>query len=461
MKNRTKSRKKRKAPVTLTTIRPMVAGIDIGSREHWVCGPQRPDGEPNVERFGTTTPELEELADWLIGQGVESVAMESTHVYWIPLYEILEERGLEVILVNSRHLNGVPGRKTDFLDCQWIQLLHSCGLLKGSFRPKEDICALRALQRQLDNLAAERTKCVQWMQKALDQMNVKVHHAVTDITGKTGMSIIRAIVAGQRDPAQLATLRDYRCRKSEAEITAHLTGNWRSEHLYNLGSALRLFDVIEAEITSYEKEVVQKMKRLQPPERQDAVPLPHPNSEKEKTIQRLGEQQQRTDLYRISGVDLFHIDGIRAKTATTIFTEVGTDLSPFPNENAFVSWMRLAPRVAISGGKPLPRRRNSLGASRVAHVLRMAALTLARSQTALGAYFRRIARRKGKGVAVFATARKLATLVYRMLRYGEPYVDEGAQRYEARYLKRRIDALQDSARALGYVLTPQQHHAEA
>jgi transposase len=225
----------------LPVLRPNVAGIDIGSTMHWVCGPAQADGIPNVKTFGTTTPDLNALADWLTGQGVESVAMESTYVYWIPLHEILEARGIEVVLVNARHFRYVPGRKTDMKDCQWIQLLHSCGLLKGSFRPAEEICALRALQRQMDNLVEERTRCVQWMQKSLDQMNVQVHRAVTDLTGKTGMAIVRAIVAGERDPSKLAAYRDQRCKKTISEIAKHLYGNWRDEHLYNLGSALRLY----------------------------------------------------------------------------------------------------------------------------------------------------------------------------------------------------------------------------
>jgi transposase len=197
-KRKKNSKEKQTPPASLPVIRPMVAGVDIGSKEHWVCGPQRADGKPNVEVFRTTTPQLQELADWLVEQGVESVAMESTYVYWIPLYEVLEARGIEVVLVNARHLRGVPGRKTDMRDCQWLQLLHSCGLLRASFRPVEAICTLRALQRQMDNLVSERVKCVQWIQKELDQMNVQVHRAVTDITGKTGMAIVRAIVIDLR-----------------------------------------------------------------------------------------------------------------------------------------------------------------------------------------------------------------------------------------------------------------------
>jgi len=441
-------------PTSLPAIRPLVAGLDVGSSEHWICGPARADGQPNVRGFGTTTDQLQALADWLAEQGVESVAMESTSVYWIPIYELLESRGIEALLVNARQLHNVPGRKTDVTDCQWLQLLHSCGLLRGSFRPSEAITRLRALQRQLANLVAERTRCVQWMQKALDQMNVQVHRAVTDLTGTTGLAIVRAIVGGERDPARLALHRDYRCRKSAAEIARYLTGTWRDEHLFNLTSALRLFDALEAEIAAYDAQLLTAVESLQPPDRQaDPVP-PHPNPAKEKAIKARGEQQARTTLWRFAGVDLTRIDGISAGAAQVVLTEVGPDLAAFPSEDQFVSWLRLCPRTPISGGKPLKKRRNGLGANRIAGVLRMAATSLQRSKTALGAAFRRIARHKGGAVAVFATARQLAQLIYRMLRYGHDYVDIGEQAYHQRFLVRRFAALTESARSLGYTLVP-------
>ncbi len=453
--NKTHGRKGSGPAASLPAVRPLVAGIDIGSKTHWVCGPQRADDKPNVRVFRTTTPELEALADWLTAEGVESVAMESTHVYWIPLYEILEARRIEVVLVNARHLRSVPGRKTDMKDCQWLQLLHSCGLLQGSFRPGEQICALRALERQLDNLVAQRGRCVQWMQKALDQMNVQIHRAVTDLAGKTGMAIVRAIVAGERDPVRLAAYRDRRCRHTEAEMMEYLKGNWRDEHLYNLASALRLYETFNAEIATYEAELAEKLKALQPPERRDQPPPSHPNPNKEKAIRRRGEADKRTDLYRFAGVDLLHIDGIGVGCAATILSEIGTDLSAFSTEKKFVAWLRLSPRTAISGGKPIRKRRNSLGANRIAGVLRMAALTLQRSKTALGAYYRRIARRKGGAVAVFATARKIAIHVYRMLRYGQSYHDIGEAAYQAAYRNRKLAVLKNTANSLGYTLTPQ------
>jgi transposase len=451
-KGRQSSKSKTMVAAALPVLRPMVAGIDVGSQEHWVCGPARAEGEPNVRVFRTTTDQLQELVDWLIEQGVQSVAMESTSVYWIPLYELLESRGIEAVLVNARQLHNVPGRKTDFHDCQWIQQLHSCGLLRGSFRPGEAIVALRALQRQLSNLVELRTRYVQWMQKALDQMNVQVHRAVTDLTGVTGLAIVRAIVAGERDPARLAELRDRRCRKSVQEIARYLTGTWRQEHLFNLASALRMFDDIEKMIASYDAELLKQIEALQPPERRDASVPRHPNPTKHRELTARGEQPTRAAFWRFAGVDLTRIDGIAAGAARIILTEVGPNLNAFPSEQKFVSWLRLCPRTPISGGKPLKKRRNGLGANRIAGALRMAASSLQRTKTALGAAFRRIARRKDASVAIFATARRLAQLVYRMLRYGQDYVDVGEKAYDLQFQLRRLAGLKEAARALGYTL---------
>lgn len=454
-----KGTRPRRATQRLAVIQPDVAGIDLAAEEHWVCGPAQQSGVPNVRRYGTRTHELEALADWLIAQGVKSAAMESTSVYWIPLYELLESRGIEVLLVNARQLSHVPGRKTDMQDCQWLQLLHSCGLLRGSFRPKDEICKLRALHRQYANLVAERSRAIQWMQKALDQMNVQVHRAVSDLSGKTGMAIVRAIVAGERDPMLLAQNRDFHCRKSVEVIATYLRGNWRDEHLFNLKMALVLYDQIAEMLCGYEAQMARQMQALQPPERQDVPIPPHPNRTKERVIRSRGEQAQRTDLWRFAGVDLTRIDGIRADACRLILTEIGPDLTAFPSEKHFVSWLRLSPRTAISGGKVLPRRRNAMGATRIAGVLRMAALAVGKSKTALGAAYRRIARRKGANVAVFATARKLATLIYRMLRFGQDFIDEGMHAYEARFQAQRIHNLHSMAKQLGYQLTPLETHS--
>lgn len=446
------SRKKSRATTSLPAIRPDVAGIDVGSSQHWVSAPPKPGGEPNVRVFGTTTPDLQELVDWLSAEGVTSAAMESTSVYWIPLYELLEARGIEPVLVNARQLHNVPGRKTDFSDCQWLQQLHSCGLLRGSFRPSEAISRLRALQRQVANFVEERTRSVQWMQKALDQMNVQVHRAVSDLTGQTGMAIVRAIVSGERDPQALAALRDRRCRKSEAEIARHLTGTWRDEHLFNLTSALRVYDMLDEMIRTYDQRLVEELKLLQSPDRQDQLPPKHPSIAKEREFKYRGHQEMRTMLWRFAGVDLTRIDAISAGAGQVILTEVGPNLTAFPSEKHFVSWLRLCPRTPISGGKPIKKRRNGLGANRIAGVLRMAATSMQRSKTALGAAFRRIARHKGGAVAVFAIARRLAQLVYRMLRHGQDYIDVGAKAYDATFASKRLASLQAAARGLGYTL---------
>jgi transposase len=448
---KSKSGNRRKVP--LATLRPMVGGIDIGSTEHWVCMPTGEDGEEvEIRSFGTTTTQLEALVDTLAERRVRSVAMESTSVYWIPLYELLEERGIEPVLVNARQLQNVPGRKTDIHDCQWIQTLHSHGLLRGSFRPADAIVRLRSLHRQQTNFIQERTRCVQWMQKSLDQMNVQVHRAVTDLTGDTGMAIIRAIVAGERDPARLAAHRHHRCGKSEAQIAEHLRGNWREDHLFNLQSALRIYDSLQTAIADYDRQLLVQLHALQAPERQDQEVPRHPNPAKERSIRGKGHQEARTTFWRFSGVDLSRIDGIGAGAALAILTEIGPNLAAFPDEKHFVSWLRLCPRTPISGGKPLKKRRNGLGANRIAGVLRLAAVALQRSKSALGAEFRRIARHKSGAVAVFAIARKLAQLVYRMLRHGQDYVDIGEEAYEQRSRTRRLAGLNAAAKSLGYTL---------
>ena len=440
----------KRAEGTLAVVRANVAGIDLGSVEHYVACPLR-DGQANVKVFGTATPELAALADWLQVEGVVSVAMESTGVYWIPLYELLDQRGIEVVLADARQIKHVPGRKTDMIDCQWLQLLHSCGLLRGAFRPADAFCRLRALVRQKSTLIDEQATWLNRMQKSLDQMNVRVHRAVSDISGTTGMAMIHAIVAGERDPRQLAGLRDERCSRSVREMIEELTGNWREDHLFNLKEALAMYEFILARIAAYEAEIQRILKELAPKTELEPAPQPS-NPNKRKQLRARGQEPLRQALYCVCASDLTSIDGISTSTAEVVLSEMGADLSAFPTERHFVSFLKLSPKLAISGGKPLYKRPKGTASTRVGAALRMAALALRNSKTALGAYYRRIARRKGASVAVFATARKLAILIYRMLRYGMAYVDEGVQVYEQRFQAARLQMCEQIANQFGYKL---------
>jgi transposase len=438
----------------LPVIRQDVAGIDLGSEQHWVCAPTGDRTDREIAVFGATTPELIRMANWLKERKVESVAMESTGVYWIAPHEVLEAAGLEILLVDTRQLARVPGRdkKTDRTDCEWIQRLHSCGLLRGSFRPQQDVCMLRTLVRDKANLVAESGDWVRRMQKSLDQMNVRVHRAFSDIDGVTGLAILRAIVEGERDARELAKLRDPRCRKTEEEIAEQLSGHWREDHLFSLRQSLKMYDAIQQRIADYDGEILRKLAAMQREEFREQPPPKVRNPQKAKAMKKRGEEPMREALFRMSGVDLTSIDAIGVETVQVVLSEYGHDLSRFPTEKEFVSHVTLAPRRPTSGGKPVRKKRRNTASTRVAGTLRMAALSLRNSGTALGAYYRKIARRIGGDVAVFATARKLATLIYRLLRWGQPYVDEGAEAYEARYQQIRITALKAKAKELGYEL---------
>ena len=433
-----------------------VAGIDLGSQSHWVCAPNKQSSGREVAEFGGTTPELVRMAKWLRERNVESVAMESTGVYWIAPHEILEAEGFEILLVDTRQLARVPGRnkKTDPTDCEWIQRLHSCGLLAGSFRPKEDICILRTLVRDKANLVAESGDWVRRMQKSLDQMNVRVHRAVSDLNGVTGMSIVRAIIDGERNPQKLAKLRDPRCRRSEEEIAEELTGHWREDHLFSLSQSLKMYDSVQQRIAAYDQEIMRKLAEMGKNTLRGSGAPPVNNPQKAKSIKKRGEEPMRQALYKMSGVDLTSIDSVGVETVQVVLSEYGSDLRCFPSEKHFVSHVTLAPRTPKSGGKPLKKKKRNSASTRVAAALRMAALSQRHSQTALGAYYRNIARRLGADVAVFATARKIAIFIYRMLRWGQPYVDIGAAAYEDQYKERRIKALTSRAKQLGYHLNP-------
>jgi len=426
----------------MTVKHPNAAGIDIGSASHFVA--VRPDrGEDTVREFGCFTEDLEAMARWLLECGVDVVAMESTGVYWIAPYEILESHGLKVHLVNARHVKNVSGRKSDVLDCQWLQQLMTFGLLRGAFRPEGDICALRAVSRQRDALLREQARQVQRMQKALTQMNVQLTNVITDIAGKTGQDIIRAIVAGERAPEKLAKLRNYRIHASEEKIAKSLEGNWREEHVFCLGQALALFDTYQKLIA----EADTKLEELIKPMRRSEKMLP-PNKKKGR-----GKNAPSFDvlnmLYQWIGVDLTRIGGIDVTTALKVVVELGTDLSKFKNAKHFASWLGLCPGTKISGGKKLSGASKRLP-NRVAQALKLAAQGLWRSHCALGAYYRRMAARLGAGKAITATAHKLSRLIFAMLTKGEDYVERTQHQYEEAFRNRSLANLKRRAKALGY-----------
>lgn len=423
----------------LAEIRRQVAGIDIaGHADHYVCGPRRDDGEHDLTHFGTTTAELRKLVAWLQERRVESVALESTSVYWIPVADVLESEGIEVVLVDSREVRMVPGRKSDVKDCQWLQKLHSCGLLRGGFRPPERVAAVRTLLRERENLTGMRTQCLQQMQKSLDQMNIRVHHAVSDIDGKTGLAIIDSIVGGQRDPRALAKLRDPRCKKSEREIAEHLTGTWREEHLFNLDQAYRTLRFVDERLAEYDAKAAAMFQALAV----DSGKPPPPTLSDKSTPKERDHAEEKRGLARIMGVDLTALPGIGYDTAATVIAELGPDLTRFPTERHFASYLGLAPSLGKSAGKNVRQRKRCRNTSRAGRALRMSANSLQRSQTELGAFFRNVARRTDRKTAVKATARRMAHMIFRAVRYGVAYVDNGVQAYEMRTRERTLKAVQ-------------------
>jgi transposase len=436
---------------TLQQLNLNAAGLDIGAEEIYACVPADRD-EQSVRVFGTFTVDLHALADWLEACGIDTVAMESTGVYWIPVYEILEARGFELCLVNARHLRNVPGRKTDILDCQWIQQLHTYGLLRASFRPPEEICALRALARHRRNLVRYRAAHIQHMQKALQLMNIKLTQVVSDITGVTGLSIIRAIVAGQRDPRVLARLRNPQCAKSEEEIAKALQGNYKTEHLFVLKQGLAQYDFYHQQIQECDTEMEGRYAAWLPSDAGDpASPPPKPKRGKPRKNQ--AHFDLATSLYRMVGVDLTAVDGLDALSVQDIITEIGVNVNPWPTVKHFASWLSVSPYNDKSGGKVL-RRGTKKTQNRASTAFRLAAQSLSRSDSALGAFYRRMRAKHGPAKANTATAHKLARIVYHMLKYREAYVDPGEDYYQQRYRERTIRNLKRKAAKLGMELVP-------
>ena len=448
-KQRTKSKSRPDPFSGLPPLNLNAAGIDIGSREHYVAVPTDRDPKP-VQSFKTFTCDLNRLADWLQVCRIDTVAMESTGVYWIPLYQILESRGFQVYLVNARHVKNVPGRKSDVLDCQWIQKLHTFGLLNSSFRPADEIGVLRCYLRQRNNLISSASSCIQHMQKALTEMNIQLANVISDISGQTGLAIIRAIVHGERDPNKLAQMRDYRIHASQETIAKSLQGNWRQELVFTLSQSLELFDTYQSKIADCDRQIQSHLGTF--PNNADAVDKPLPPRKPDKRPHGNSPRfDLRDELYRISGVDLTSIEGIDITNAQSIISEIGLDMTRWKTEKHFASWLGLCPDNRITGGK-VTKRGSRHVINRAAHTLRMAATTLNKSKTALGANFRRLKARLGAPKAITAMAHKLARLVYRMLKYGRGYVDKGMQHYEKKFREQRIKWLKKQANEYNFQL---------
>jgi len=437
----------------LPLINPNAAGIDIGADRHWVSVPVGRDSE-NVRSFACFTADLYTMADWLHQCGIETVAMESTGVYWIAVFQILESRGFEVKLGNAHYVKTVPGRKTDVLDCQWLQQLHTYGLLAGSFRPEEQICVLRSYIRQRDNLIKSACVHVQRMQKALTEMNLQLHRVISDITGTTGMAIIHAIIAGERNPQKLAAFKDGRIKASCGEIAGALTGDYRPELVFILQQELQLYEFYQAQIAATDAQIEQCLGSFADKVDVTSKPLAKPKRRGKKQPGNAPQFDLRTHLYRISGVDFTQIDGFGALTVLTLLSEVGLDPSRFPTVKHFTSWLGLCPGSRITGGKIKSSKTRPV-ANRAANAFRMAAQTLCRSHSALGAFYRRMQARMGAPKAITAAAHKLARIFYHLWTSGGAYTDPGIDAYERQYRDRTVKYLQKKARALGFDLVAQ------
>lgn len=436
-----------KIPVKATAllvVEPDAAGLDVASRVHFVAVPPDRDSQP-IRRFGCYTSDLNEMAEWLKSCGIKTVAMESTGVYWVPVYDVLEQHGLDVRLVDARQVKNVSGKKSDVEDCEWLRRLHSYGLLNSAFRPKPEIVTLRGYWRHRRTLVEQCARLIQLMHKALEQMNVQLHKAVADVAGQTGMAIIRAIAAGEREPAELARFRHRTCKLSVEKFVAALSGNFKREHVFALKQSLAAFDSFQDQLHLCDLEIQAYMAQL-PTRTEQRQPQPVAKRRKNQPHFDL-----RSEQIRVSGVDLCAIPGIDALTAQTAFTEVGLDVERFPSEKHFTSWLCLSPNNRKTGGR-IRSSRTRRSAHRLATALRVAAQSVGRSKTSLGAFYRRLRARLGPAKANTATARKIACLIYRMLKYGQPFVEQGEQAYEAAHRQRTIRSLGRRAQHLGLKL---------
>ena len=462
-KNRSKSpkkvnkkrarRKKSLQEQKLEMINPNAAGIDVASEEMWVCVPED-RVEHNVRKFGAFTCDLYAIADWLAECAVKSVAMESTGIYWIPLYQILEERGFEVCLVNARQMKNVSGRpKTDRLDCRWIQRLHSYGLLMPSFRPEDEICQLRSLLRHRDALIRGAARHIQHMQKALHQMNILLDKVISDITGVTGTAIIKAMLAGEHDPVTLAKLRNPHIKKPEDEIAKALEGDYREEHLFVLRQAHEAYQFAREQMQRCDTTIEAWLTRTEKVIDASTHPLPPSTSSHKKPQNNEPAYDARSYLYEIYGVDLTQIPGFQASTIQTLLSEVGRDVGKWKTEKQFTSWLGLCPNFKRSGGKDMSSQTRKIQ-SRSARAFRMAARALDKSTSYLGAFYRRMKARLGKPKALTATARKLAVIFYHMVKHGTTYQELGEDYYRKQQKQRQLKRLKKQAKFFGFDLVP-------
>ena len=430
----------------LEVVHPEAAGIDVGGREHWVAINPEIDEQP-VRSFGCFTSDLREMADWLVDKGVRSVALQSTGVYWMPVLEVLEQHGLEVYLVNARHTKNLPGRKSDIQECQWLLKLHTFGLLNQSFQPNDAIRAVRSLWRQRGNWVAHASTTIQRIQKVLTEMNIQLSNVLSDLSGVSGMGILRAIGDGERDPWKLAALVRREVKAKPADIAKSLEGNWREELLFVLRQELEVYVVYQEKIADCDRQLREHLESVSG-KLDGTSPAIGPKPKGKKRSKNAPKFDLRSELYRITGVDWAQVNGVDVLTAQTVVSEVGRDLREFPSEKHFTSWLGLCPSNETSGGKVLKRRTRKV-VNRAATAFRMAASTLLRSQSYLGAQYRRLRTRLGAPKAITAMARKLACLYYRLIKHGQPYVDKGAEHYETRHREQQIRTLFKKAAKLG------------
>lgn len=449
-----KQQPEKKALTPLNTVNSSVCGIDVGAASVFVCVPV--NGQLEIREYSTFTADLKAMVEWLHACKIVSCAMESTGIYWIPIYDIIEASGIEVILVNAHHVKTVPGRKTDVKDCQWIQQLHSYGLLRGSFRPTKEILPLRAYVRQRSRLFEKGAQEVLLMQKALTQMNVRLTMVVSDITGLTGMQIIKAIITGERDPHRLACLRDRRCQKDEEEIAKGLEGTYQEEHVFALNQSYEAYQFFHTQILECERNIEEELNKLyKSVEGQSAQVKKSSIKGRNKTIANRSAYyfDAPEKVEKCIGVNLLEMPGMEASTLVKILSEIGTDMSRWPTADHFASWLGLCPGNKISGGKVLSSRTKP-SSNRVAHALRIAAHTLYRSKTALGSFFRRMRAKFGAPKAITATAHKMAKILYHMIKSKKNFRELGLDYYESQYQKRVLASLKKRAREFGFDVVP-------